>query len=281
LYREKFHYDWHWDWNTGGGEMGNWGVHILDDVRNNVFEDRVAFPKQVVAAGGRFGWHDAGNTPNTHFAVLDTGDIPVVITLTNLPATQSGKKPPKCPGPNSGYVVYCDGGQLEGRRGHARFVDKSGKVIKDLPDVDGMGLHQRNFLDAIRNDSKSSLIAPVEVGHHSTAWCNLANYSYRVADEVPQSVNSSWEQILEPMQLSGITAKQVEQLCGELNQVAALHESKPNSTLLRTGPTLRFDADTEKFVGDHADVANRHLRTEGRGDFAVKEVKAAVAAVTS
>jgi len=29
IMRNKLHYDWHWDWNTGSGEMGNWGVHVL------------------------------------------------------------------------------------------------------------------------------------------------------------------------------------------------------------------------------------------------------------
>ena len=34
IFRDKFHYDWHWDWNCGNGELGNWGPHILDDLRN-------------------------------------------------------------------------------------------------------------------------------------------------------------------------------------------------------------------------------------------------------
>src|SRR5262249_46416782 len=40
IYRDKFHYDWHWDWNTGNGEQGNWGVHVLDDVVNVVLLDQ-------------------------------------------------------------------------------------------------------------------------------------------------------------------------------------------------------------------------------------------------
>ena len=38
IFRNKLQYDWHWDFNTGSGEMGNWGVHVLDDLRNNVFQ---------------------------------------------------------------------------------------------------------------------------------------------------------------------------------------------------------------------------------------------------
>ena len=39
IHRKELQYDWHWDFNTGSGEMGNWGVHVLDDARNNVFLD--------------------------------------------------------------------------------------------------------------------------------------------------------------------------------------------------------------------------------------------------
>jgi hypothetical protein len=47
IFRENFHYDWHWDFNTGSGEMGNWGVHVLDDLRNNVFLDKVNLPNRM------------------------------------------------------------------------------------------------------------------------------------------------------------------------------------------------------------------------------------------
>ena len=70
LYRDKLHYDWHWDWNTGSGEMGNWGVHVRDDLRNNVFQDKVALPKRIMGGGGRVTWNDAGQTPNVHFVYL-------------------------------------------------------------------------------------------------------------------------------------------------------------------------------------------------------------------
>jgi len=53
IMRNKLHYDWHWDWNTGSGEMGNWGVHVLDDVRNNIFQDNVKLPKRIFGGGGR------------------------------------------------------------------------------------------------------------------------------------------------------------------------------------------------------------------------------------
>src|SRR5262245_49425695 len=29
----RFHYNWHWFWDYGTGELGNWGVHLLDVAR--------------------------------------------------------------------------------------------------------------------------------------------------------------------------------------------------------------------------------------------------------
>ena len=29
LTRPNLHYDWHWDWNTGNGELGNNNIHIV------------------------------------------------------------------------------------------------------------------------------------------------------------------------------------------------------------------------------------------------------------
>ncbi len=53
IFRKEFHYDWHWNFNTGSGEMGNWGVHVLDDARNNVFLDKVTLPRRIMGGGGR------------------------------------------------------------------------------------------------------------------------------------------------------------------------------------------------------------------------------------
>ena len=97
IYRDNLQYDWHWVWNTGSGEMGNWGVHVLDDCRNNVFLDKVALPKRILGGGGRVVWNDAGETPNVHFVYFDTGSIPVVIGLANITAEPNSKRGPSLP----------------------------------------------------------------------------------------------------------------------------------------------------------------------------------------
>lgn len=270
IYRDKLHYDWHWDWNTGAGEMGNWGVHIVDDVRNNVFLDQVAFPRRVVAAGGRYGWHDAGNTPNVHFAVLDTGSVPVVISLTNLPDQPGGSNPPSCPPPGSGYIAYCEGGRLEGERGRARFFDSAGKLIKEFRGGEGMGKHQQDFLDAIRQNAPEKLTAPVEVGHHSSAWCTFANYAYRTGWDSHDPWETSLPKVLDTLELAGRVKTAAAQMYRDLVKLAGRHESDKSLGRLKLGPLLTFDDAQGTFVGDHAQVANQYLRVPGRGEFVLR-----------
>ncbi|MBT6381270.1 MAG: Gfo/Idh/MocA family oxidoreductase, partial [Opitutales bacterium] len=56
LYRPELHYDWHWDFNTGNGDMGNQGPHELDLLRWVLGDPD--HPMKVSSIGGRFGWND-------------------------------------------------------------------------------------------------------------------------------------------------------------------------------------------------------------------------------
>lgn len=267
LLREKFHYDWHWDWNTGAGEMGNWGVHVLDDIRNTVFLDRVTHPRRIVSAGGRYGWNDAGNTPNLHFALLDTGDIPLAIGLTNLAGEPGGDKHPACPDPRTGYIVHCEGGRLEGQRGMGRAFDSDGKLLKEIKGNEGTGIHTQNFIDAVRADSSSNLNGPVEQGHYSSAWCSLANYACRVAESdstSPVELSTALDEIAGDDNFKATAAEMLE----SYDKLAKRHAGADTS--LKLSPVLHFDPASEQFTGELAPAANEFLRVEGRGKFAVQ-----------
>ncbi len=259
LYREKLHYDWHWVWNTGSGEMGNWGVHVLDDLRNNVFQDKVALPKRILGGGGRVALNDAGETPNVHFAFFDTGSIPVVIGLSNLPAEAGGRKSAPHPGPGSGYIAYCEGGRFEGQRGRGVAYDKDNKVVREFKGS-GDKRHQQNFLDAVRAHDRTMLNAEVAVGNDSTGWCNLANVAVRAGSP-----------------LSRDNAKEVDvaawhTLLGEMDEHLRLHDLKLDDKQIVLSPMLTLDSDTEQFVGDGAEKANAFLKREYRKGYEVPEI---------
>ncbi len=262
IFRDKLHYDWHWDWNTGSGEMGNWGVHVLDDLRNNVFQDKVSLPKRIFGGGGRVAWNDAGETPNVHFVYFDTGSIPVVIGLSNLPQTPGKKGSARHPGPGSGYIAYCEGGRLEGHRGRAAAFDRDGTLIKMFRGNSGSGLHQRNFIDALRTRDASMLNTDVEVGHLSTGWCNLANIAFRAGNTFR---HADAAQVKDD---EGIW----EGLLGEMKTHLEAHSIDIESTVIKLSPMLQFDVDNEVFVGSHADLANRFIRREYRQPYVVPEI---------
>lgn len=258
IFRDKFHYSWHWDWNTGSGEMGNWGAHVLDDLRNNVLQDRVASPRRVIAGGGRVKWDDAGNTPNVHFVYFDTGTIPVVMGLSNLTEHRDSKHP----GPGSGYIVYCEGGRLEGERGRARAFDKAGKEVKTFKGTSGEGLHQQNFIDAVRSRDASSLNADVQVGHDSTGWCNLANIAFRAGDTF---THAAAKEVTGDLGVWG-------SLVGETEKHLRSHGVNIEDAQIKLSPMLTVDVQKEIFVGDHSKVANSFLRRHYRKDYEVPEI---------
>lgn len=262
IYRDKLQYDWHWDWNTGSGEMGNWGVHVLDDLRNNVFRDEVTLPKRIFGGGGRVVWNDAGETPNVHFVYFDTGSIPVVIGLSNLPSGPMKKDSPAHPGPGSGYVAYCEGGRFEGQRGGGAAYDADGKLIKKFKGNGGNGLHHQNFLDAVRTSDSKLLNAGIKVGHDSTGWCNLANIAFRAGKPYTLEAARGMD---DPQGIWGSLLKETE-------EHLAAYSLKIDGPPIVLSPVLNVDVEKEVFVGENADVANQFLKREYRAPYVVPEI---------
>jgi predicted dehydrogenase len=266
IFRNKLQYDWHWDFNTGSGEMGNWGVHVLDDLRNNVFRDSVQLPKRIMGAGARVVFNDAGETPNVHFAYFDTGSIPVVIGLSNIPNIPpvENKKSitSEHPGPASGYIAYCEGGRFEGQRGRGVAFDEEGKQIKAFEGTSGMGIHQQNFIDAVRTRDRSMLKAEVQVGHDSSGWCNLANIAFQAGksftmSDAKQLGEKPWLEMVDSM-----------------SALLKRHNLNIDSAGLRLSPLMAIDEKTQRFVGENSQVANQFIRREYRKGYEVLEIQA-------
>ena len=60
--KNRFHYNWHWFWDYGNGDIGNQGVHQIDVARWGM---GLGFPNKVSAIGGHFMFDDDQQTPNT------------------------------------------------------------------------------------------------------------------------------------------------------------------------------------------------------------------------
>src|SRR5204863_1378219 len=64
----RFHYEWHWFWDYGTGELGNNGIHGLDLVRWLLNLDA---PQRITSNGGKFVYDDDRITPDTQIATFD------------------------------------------------------------------------------------------------------------------------------------------------------------------------------------------------------------------
>ena len=256
IFRNKLQYDWHWDWNTGNGEMGNWGVHVMDDMRNNLLLDHGPMPKAIMAGGARVGYNDAGETPNVHFVYYETDLFPVVLGLSNLAIKSNPKSAGDHPGPGSGYIAYCEGGRLEGQRGHAAAFDADGKKIRDFNGDSGQPEHVRNFIDAVLAQDASGLNAEVAVGNDSCGWCNLANIGVRAGRPYRKS------DALANDPADGLWTEQISEAEARMAERGIDMEKE-----FRFTAHLAFDGTSGQFTGEGADDANRFLRRTYRKGF--------------
>ncbi|TWT86205.1 Inositol 2-dehydrogenase [Pseudobythopirellula maris] len=261
IYRDQLHYDWHWDWNTGNGEMSNWGVHLLDDVRNTVLGDQ-PLPRSVAAVGGRAVWDDAGQTPNVHATLFETDTIPVVGVVSNLEPVGGRRGRLREAGVDTGYVVYGEGGRYEGRRGGGKAFDTDGKLIREFSGNGGMPTHCANFVTAVRAGDASLLNADVECGHYSTAWCHLANAAVVAGapgDEGPNPTSLSqdphWRRVV-----------------GVLENDLAKRGVAFDTPVFRVSPRLAVEAERERFASGAPRAANGHLEHHGRDGYRVPEI---------
>jgi len=247
LHRKQLHYDWHWVWNTGNGEMGNWGPHIIDDCRYVVLRDRVLLPTRCIAGGGRLGWDDAGETPNTHFVYYDTGGIPVICDVHNLPlkAGERAGDVYRARRTRGFLIIECEGGYYAGGRGGGTLHDKDGKRIKKLSG-DGGGAHIPNFIDAVRSRRPEDLKADIEKGHYSSAWCHLGNLSWQIGrayrrEEAIERVKGlkPWADVIEEfhahLDANGIDPKKADIKLGAMLEIDAKAEAL-------TGPSATPEA---------------------------------------
>lgn len=176
LERAQLHYDWHWQWETGNGDLANIGVHVVDIARR--FTDAEALPRRVTSVGGRFGFRDAAETPNTLLALYDYAAFPLVVEVRNLPAKPDVTYMDHVRGTRRGVVVQCENGCYVGYTGGAVF-DRNGKRITHFPGDGGYG-HMRNFIEAVRSRRVQDLAAPIEVGTGSADLCHYANIAHRI-----------------------------------------------------------------------------------------------------
>jgi predicted dehydrogenase len=264
LMRKQLHYEWHWFWATGNGEMGNNGVHVIDLCRWALGQNQP--PPRGMSIGGRFAFEDGGETANTQIALLDYQPAPIMCEVRNVRAAKAADAMGKFRNRTSGLVIDCEGGYFAGDASGGALFDKQGKKIKDILDDGGSEKletsHLSNFVAAVRSRRAADLAAEALQGHLSAACCHIANISYRLGKQSPP------ETIRESIRANGELSDAFER-CREYLRENGVDLSATPATL---GPWVTFDARQERFVQEFADQANELSQRDYRKPFVVPKV---------
>lgn len=267
------HYDWHWIWNYGNGDVGNQGIHQMDVARWFLGEE--GLPRHTLSIGGRLGYEDAGETPNTQVVIHDYASAPLVFEVRGLPA-RSGSAAAAAAGMNSaeaagaaadtmdeyrgvriGNLIECEGGSVvtDGYFG-AKAFDREGRLIREFKGRDRL---MANFVEVVRSRRTTDLFSPIGVGHVSSALCHLGNISHRLGQTAaPGAIN---EAIRGDALLAEASGRMIEHL--------GANGVDLERTPLTLGVPLAIDPAAERFTGTGADAANKLLTREYRRGFVV------------
>lgn len=268
LRRRNLHYDWHWVHNTGNGDMGNQGIHQMDIARWFLGVNELS--PRVISVGGRLGYVDDGETPNTQVCFHDYEPAPLIFETRGLPRSREFQdpalwgrnmdSPDGFPGQSGIAVrVVCEGGTVLVAGGVAAY-DTAGKKIRDFT---GEGFervgHMENWIRAIRARDPKLLTAECLETHLSSALCHTGMISHRVGRQASQG------EILEQLKAEPVALERVEAMKEHL----ARNGVDLSSTPLTLGAWLKFDPKRERFLG--SDVANALLSRRYREPFVVPE----------
>ncbi len=177
----KLHYNWHWIWNTGNGDLGNQGIHQMDLARWGINKNEM--PKTVQSAGGRFGYKDDGETPNTQTVNFEYDDCLLQFEVRGLLTNDEE-------GVKIGDIFYGTEGILA-ITSYTSWHTLMGPKLEPGPKGSGGGDHFANFLQAVRSRNYKELHGDIEQGHYSSAYCHLGNIAYKLGRKL--HINNSTE----------------------------------------------------------------------------------------
>jgi predicted dehydrogenase len=174
--RNRFHSEWRWFWDYGGGLMTDWGVHLLDYALLGM---DVTTPKSIMAMGGKYGYpNDASETPDSLQTIYEFDGFNVMWDHAN--------------GINDGGYGRSHGLGFVGENG-TLVVDRQGwevipenvnnvKRMEAVPLIkgkgDGLSNHVKNFLEC-RLSRNPNTNASIEIAAHIAKFSQLGNIAYR------------------------------------------------------------------------------------------------------
>lgn len=200
-YNEKhLHYNWHWFWNTGNGDIGNQGPHQFDIARWGM--NKSVHPVTVHSIGGYYKWTDCDQqTANTQTAQYEYADGTILqFEVRGLYTNGEADLDVKV-----GNLFFGTEGWMEingstwktyfGRKNEPGPSSESQeKAVLDYKKAPGGGGHFNNFIQALKSGKRSDLTCDIWEGYMSSVLPLLANISYRLDRKL--QFNGDWEKFV-------------------------------------------------------------------------------------
>ncbi|MBI2480829.1 MAG: Gfo/Idh/MocA family oxidoreductase, partial [Planctomycetia bacterium] len=241
------HYNWHWFWKSGNGDMNNQGTHQLDVARWALDTDQT-HPVRVMALGGRFQWDDQGETPNTMFAIAEypNGQY-VYFNVRNVDYKGYERQV-------ENEYYFEDGGKIIRDTYYAKGAKEGDKVSVEPGQVTPGG-NWAAFIAACRAGDPSMANGNALVAHYGCVLGHLMNNSYRLGSKVPFNAKAGG------FSDNTDASEHFHRLHDVMNKGVGIPEDGSSYTV---GPWLTYDANTERHIGDHAEQANALLKDSNR-----------------
>jgi predicted dehydrogenase len=274
-HRLRFHYDWHWLNAYGNGDVGNQGIHQMDVAR--WFLGDPGLPRHTLSIGGRLGYDDDGETPNTQLVVHDYVEAPLIFEVRGLPATydptegQVGEVGADAAGAMAmtmdrfrgvsiGNVIECEGGSVvTAEYFKATAYDREGKVLREFAGKDRL---MQNFIDVVRSRKTADLYGQINEGRLSSALCHLGEISHALGRALPP--DETRERIKGDAALTEAYGRMAAHL--DANRIDL---AKTPATL---GAPLTVDPAAERLTGANAAAANALLTRQYRAPYTVPQL---------
>jgi predicted dehydrogenase len=246
------HYNWHWFWETGNGDLNNQGTHQLDMARW-ALDEGLTHPIRAMAIGGRFQWNDQGETPNTMFGI---GEYPngqfVFFNVRNV--NYSGY-----PRQVENEYYFEDGGRIIRNKYYRKGSSQAEEIDIPAGKVTPGG-NWGSFVAACRAGSPEMANGNAADAHYGCVLGHLMNNSYRLGQLVPFNAKAgrfgdnqdAYEHFMK--------------LHAMMSEGVGLPEAD-NSYVV--GPWLTFDPKTERHTGEFAVEANELLKDANRPGYQV------------
>ena len=173
--RRFVHYNWHWTWNYGNGDVGNQGVHETDLCMWGLGVE--GFPSRITAMGGKFLFDDDKQTPEVLSTLFHYPDQKKMIQFEVRPWCTNQED-----GVEVGNIFYGSEGYLV-VNGYSSYAIYLGEKREKGPAREGenpLTAHFANWIKAVRSRKTEDQNGPVETAHLSAGLAHLGNISYRL-----------------------------------------------------------------------------------------------------